>query len=151
MGLWLQAGRDLAGGEAQTRSACGAASKFRLITNIDFRGYALLQTHHRPIVLVHLLAIALAAALVLVVPKTASAQQHQLQITSVVTTNWPSVEVTATIVDPTGQPITGLGAQNFNVRSGASALPVTGVTTTSDPGVGIAVVLVFDVSGSMAG
>ncbi|HEY8766160.1 MAG TPA: VWA domain-containing protein [Dehalococcoidia bacterium] len=94
------------------------------------------------------MAIALAPA---VVPGAANAQQHQLQITSVVTKDWPSVEVTATIVDPTGQPITGLSAQNFNVKSGESAIPVTGVTTTSDPSVGIAVVLAFDVSGSMAG
>src|SRR5437899_1577459 len=139
MGLWLQAGRDRAGGEAQTCPASDATSKFRLITNFASRGYALLRTHHRPIVLALLLAIVLAPA---VVPGAASAQQHQLQITSVVTTNWPSVEVTATIVDPAGQPVTGLSAPNFNVRSGASALPVTGVTTTSDPGVGIAVVLV---------
>jgi hypothetical protein len=107
-----------------------------------------LQSHRRPIALILLLAIALAPA---VVPKAASAQQPQIQITSVVTKDWPSVEVTATIVDPTGQPVTGLGAPNFNAKSGETALPVTGVTTTSDPAVGIAVVLVFDVSGSMAG
>jgi VWFA-related protein len=107
-----------------------------------------LQIHRRPIVIILVLAIALVPT---VVPSAASAQQHQLQITSVVTKDWPSVEVTATIVDATGQPIPGLSAPNFSVRSDQSALPVTGVTTTSDPGVGIAVVLAFDVSGSMAG
>jgi VWFA-related protein len=81
----------------------------------------------------------------------ASAQSNQVQITSLVTSNWPAVEATVTVIDASGQPVAGLNDNNFASSVDGTTVPLTGVTTTSDPSIGIAVVLVFDVSGSMAG
>lgn len=80
-----------------------------------------------------------------------SAQESQVQITSVETDAWPNVQATVTVLDSAGQPVTGLTAADFNASFAEAPLPVTALTTTSDPSIGIAVVLVFDLSGSMAG
>jgi VWFA-related protein len=81
----------------------------------------------------------------------ANAQTAGLQVTSVSTQRWPVLEVTATVLDESGQPITGLSPAAFGANIDGVQLPLQGLQTTSDPGVGIAVVLTFDVSGSMEG
>jgi len=96
------------------------------------------------------LVICAIAALPLRAPG-ASAQAAETQVTSVVTDNWPSVQVTVTALDASGQPVTGLGPQAFSAKVDGTSVPITGVTTTNDPSIGIAVVLTFDTSGSMAG
>ena len=81
----------------------------------------------------------------------ASAQTEPLQITAVSTEGWPAVEVTLTAFGQDGQPLTGLVQEDFSATLAGEPLPPTSLQTTSDPGLGIAIVLTFDVSGSMAG
>ena len=81
----------------------------------------------------------------------AAAQTASLQVTSVSTQRWPELEVTATVLDESEQPITGLAPTAFGASIDGVELPLENLQTTSDPGVGIAVVLTFDVSGSMEG
>ncbi len=81
----------------------------------------------------------------------ASAQTEPLQITAVSTDEWPAVEVTLTVFGEDGQPLTGLVQEDFSATLAGESLPPTSLQTTSDPGLGIAIVLTFDVSGSMAG
>ncbi len=81
----------------------------------------------------------------------ASAQTEPLQITVVSTEGWPTVEATLTVFDQDGQPLTGLAQDDFSATLAGQPLPPTSLRTTSDPGLGVAVVLAFDVSGSMAG
>lgn len=80
-----------------------------------------------------------------------SAQSTSLQITSISTEGWPLIDATVAVVDGSGQPITGLPPQAFSATLAGADLKLTGLQTTSDPGIGVAVVLAFDVSGSMAG
>lgn len=79
------------------------------------------------------------------------AQSSSVQITSTTTDAWPTIVSTITVVDGSGQPITGLPAEAFSATVAGAAVELTGLQTTSDPGIGVAVVLTFDVSGSMAG
>ena len=81
----------------------------------------------------------------------AAAQSTGLQVTSVSAERWPALEVTATVLDGSGQPVTGLTPDAFAGSIDGVPVPVQALQTTSDPGVGIAVVLTFDVSGSMQG
>ena len=81
----------------------------------------------------------------------ASAQTEPLQITAISDEGWPAVEVTLTVFDEAGQPLTGLVQEDFSATLAGKPLPPTSLRTTSDPGLGIAIVLTFDVSGSMAG
>ncbi len=81
----------------------------------------------------------------------ASAQTEPLQITVVSTEGWPTVEATLTAFDRDGQPLTGLVQDDFSATLAGQPMQPTSLRTTSDPGLGVAVVLAFDVSGSMAG
>ena len=81
----------------------------------------------------------------------ASAQTEPLRITVVSTEGWPTVEATLTVFDQDGQPLTGLVQDDFSATLAGQRLLPTSLRTTSDPGLGVAVVLAFDVSGSMAG
>ncbi|MCH7483911.1 MAG: hypothetical protein IIA90_02040 [Chloroflexi bacterium] len=81
----------------------------------------------------------------------ASAQTEPLQITAVSSEEWPAVEATLTVFGQDGQPLTGLVQDDFSATLAGEPLPSTSLQTTSDPGLGIAIVLTFDVSGSMAG
>jgi len=97
-----------------------------------------------------------ACALALLLPLVAgslpaAAQSSGLQVTSVSADRWPGLETTVTVVDGSGQPVTGLTQESFAGSIDGVALPLQGLQTTSDPGVGVAVVLAFDVSGSMQG
>ncbi len=91
----------------------------------------------------------LATILLLNVP--ASAQTEPLQITSAAADEWPVVEVTLTVFGQDGQPLPGLSPDDFSATLAGEALPTSSLKTISDPGLGIAVVLAFDVSGSMGG
>ena len=75
----------------------------------------------------------------------------QVELTSVATDGWPVIQTTATVLDGSGQPISGLTREAFSARIGDTPIGISGFGTTSDPGRGIAVVLTFDTSGSMAG
>jgi len=92
---------------------------------------------------------AIAAAFVLSL--AASAQTEPLRITAVSTEEWPTVEAALTVFDQDGQPLAGLVQEDFSATLAGEPLSLTSLQTTSDPGLGIAIVLTFDVSGSMAG
>ncbi|HUF52948.1 MAG TPA: VWA domain-containing protein [Dehalococcoidia bacterium] len=95
-----------------------------------------------------------AAAAVLMVAAlahSADAQESPVQIQAVSSDSWPSVQVTLTAFDANGQPYPGLLAEDFTSSINGEPVPVSGLQTTSDPGLGIGVVLAFDVSGSMVG
>jgi VWFA-related protein len=101
-----------------------------------------------------LLAISLVLACCLVgaaSTTSVSAQSSSVQITSTSTDAWPTIVTTITVVDGSGQPITGLPPEAFSATLAGAEIELTGLQTTSDPGIGVAVVLTFDVSGSMAG
>ncbi|HEY5640921.1 MAG TPA: VWA domain-containing protein [Dehalococcoidia bacterium] len=91
------------------------------------------------------------SAAVLLLSFSASAQTEPLQITAASADEWPAVEVTLTVFNEDGQPLTGLAPDDFSATLAGEALPASSLKTISDPGLGIAVVLAFDVSGSMGG
>jgi VWFA-related protein len=94
----------------------------------------------------------LAAVLLgLLVARPGAAQQSQLQVQSIIASNWPTVQATVTAFDEGGQPISGLMAEDLSASVNGQPASISSVQTASDPGLGIAVVLAFDVSGSMAG
>ena len=99
------------------------------------------------------LGLAIAALLLLPLPgaSPAVAQESRLQINSASADDWPSVEATLTVLDGDGQPVSGLTREDFGAALDGREITVGTVQTTSDPGVGIAVVLAFDLSGSMEG
>lgn len=87
----------------------------------------------------------------LLLPTAVTAQENSVQITALTADGWPSVEATVTVVDADGRPITGLAADSFTPSVDGIPVPIADLRTANDPGIGVAVVLVFDVSGSMAG
>src|SRR3546814_291415 len=93
-------------------------------------------------------------ALVLIAAGTAQAQAQQsldIQVNAVDTAAYPNLQATVTVVDETDRPVSGLPPEAFSAEAGGNPVPVTTVQSVSDAGLGIAVVLTFDVSGSMAG
>lgn len=96
----------------------------------------------------------MAAALIVVFVAAydpANAQESRIQIQAVSADDWPTIELTLTAFDDRGQPYAGLGPGDISATVGSESAPISQLSTTSDPGFGIAVVLAFDVSGSMAG
>jgi VWFA-related protein len=85
-------------------------------------------------------------------PRGALAQTApQVEVTSVDNSAWPSVQVTLTVQDDSGQPVPGLSQDAFSAQIAGEPVAISSLGTTSDPGLGVAVILTFDTSGSMAG
>jgi VWFA-related protein len=85
-------------------------------------------------------------------PRPAPAQQSLgVQVNGVDISSHPTVRAGITVLDSGGRPVAGLGPEAFAAEANGQAVPVTGVTEATDAALGISVVLVFDVSGSMAG
>jgi hypothetical protein len=80
-----------------------------------------------------------------------SQQALTVQVNAVDTSGYPAIQSTVTVLDGTLRPVTGLTPEAFSADVGGQPVPITSVASGSDPGLGIAVVLTFDVSGSMAG
>jgi hypothetical protein len=78
-------------------------------------------------------------------------QTLAVRITGVDLSAYPEIRATVSVADETDRPVSGLAQEGFSAASGGTPLPVTGVLPSTDPGLGIAVVLTVDVSGSMAG
>lgn len=99
------------------------------------------------------LVLALAALAVFSRPSNLHAEEPkpQVDVTSVATDSWPIIQATVTVLGEGGQPVSGLTREAFSARIGDTPIATSGYGTTSDPGRGIAVVLTFDTSGSMAG
>jgi len=74
-----------------------------------------------------------------------------VQIASVDASALPTLTVTVNVLDATQRPVLGLDAGAFQATLGGPALRVASVASAEDSGLGIAVVLTFDVSGSMEG
>lgn len=74
-----------------------------------------------------------------------------LRFTSVNSQAFPDIETTVTVVDSHGIPIQGLDASKFEASEDGVQVPLTQVDEFINPDVTIAVMLVIDASGSMAG
>jgi VWFA-related protein len=64
---------------------------------------------------------------------------------------FPSVRLVVSLAEANGRPVTGLGPSAFSARETGAAASVDSVQTVVDQGIGIAVVLTIDTSGSMQG
>jgi len=99
-----------------------------------------------------MLAAGLALAWALLAPPSSSAQAPAaLDITQVISTVYPEVSAVVSVRDAFGTPIGGLNAAAFSATEDGAAVPVLDVEAAVDAGVGMAVVMVMDTSGSMAG
>ncbi|MDO8612326.1 MAG: VWA domain-containing protein [Dehalococcoidia bacterium] len=74
-----------------------------------------------------------------------------VRIDSLSLSQFPQVQSTVTVLDPTGNPVVGLPPEAFQASAEGEALPVRGVASATDQGLGIGIVLAIDVSGSMGG
>ena len=99
-----------------------------------------------------LLAAALTLGWALLTPPAASAQAPAaLDVTQVITTAYPDVTAVVTVRDAFGAPVGGLNADAFRAWQDGAPAQVLDVQAAVDAGVGLAVVMVMDTSGSMAG
>jgi len=99
-----------------------------------------------------LLAAGLALGWALLAPPSTSAQAPAaLDVTQVISTAYPEVTAVVTVRDAFGTPIGGLNAAAFSASEDGAAAQVLDVQAAVDAGVGLAVVMVMDTSGSMAG
>lgn len=93
------------------------------------------------------------AALVLLAQATATGAQetYSVDIASIDDGEYPMLTAVVNVLDPSGKPVVGLGQESFVVSLNDSPSPIDEVTTAVNSDIGVAVVLVVDVSGSMAG
>ena len=94
---------------------------------------------------------AVSAFLAVQVPVGGAQQAAEVRIDSIDTRGYPQLAVAVTVIDSAGRPVVDVPSAGFQATVGDAELPVTAVSGSSDAGVGIGVVLTFDVSGSMAG
>jgi Mg-chelatase subunit ChlD len=101
--------------------------------------------------------VAVLAALVLVLAvlqSPASAQQEdapQVTVDAVDSEKFPDVNITVTVRDTSGVPVSGIPLSAFTLSAGDESLDLTDVVTATNTDGGVSVVLAFDVSGSMSG
>jgi len=99
-----------------------------------------------------LLATALTLGWALLTPPAASAQAPAaLDVTQVIATAYPDVTAVVTVRDALGAPVGGLNADAFRAWQDGAPAQVLDVQAAVDAGVGLAVVMVMDTSGSMQG
>ena len=99
-----------------------------------------------------LLAAGLALGWALLAPPSTSAQTPAaLDVTQVISTAYPEVTAVVTVRDAFGTPVGGLNAAAFSASEDGAAAQVLDVQAAVDAGVGMAVVMVMDTSGSMTG
>ena len=107
----------------------------------------------RALVLRCLLAATIIAALPAAMPRRASAQQQApvLTINQVDASKYPDVRAVVTVLDARGVPISGLTTSQFQAFEGKTRLTVAGAAAAQDASLGLSVMIVIDISGSMAG
>lgn len=98
----------------------------------------------------------LAATLLASLSATASVVAQEpaaptLTISQVDATSYPDVRVVATVLDGRGVPVAGLTTAEFQAFDGAAQLTVASAQAAQDATLGLSVIIVIDVSGSMAG
>lgn len=107
-----------------------------------------MKTGLRSIVVALILCIGLAALPAL----HATAQGDvNLRFNEVNSDSFPELQAVVTVVDPNGIPIGGLNATSFQASEEGQQVPLSSVEQFTNPAVPIAVLLVIDGSGSMAG
>ena len=74
-----------------------------------------------------------------------------VRIDSLSLSRFPEVQSTVTVLDAAGNPVVGLPAEAFQTSADGQDLPLQGVASATDEGLGIGVVLAIDTSGSMGG
>ncbi len=74
-----------------------------------------------------------------------------VQIAGVDASSYPTLTATVNVLDATQRPVLGLDASAFVAALDGETLRVANLASAEDSGLGIAVVLTFDVSGSMEG
>lgn len=98
------------------------------------------------------LAVVISLCMSVVAPAMTGAQGDlKLRFNEVDSQNFPEIEATVTVVDSHGIPIPGLDASKFEASEDGVQVPLTQVDEFINPDVTIAVMLVIDASGSMAG
>jgi VWFA-related protein len=99
------------------------------------------------------LAATCLVALILVARATATGAQgaDSVDIASLDDSAFPTLTAVVNVLDPAGKPLVGLNQDGFAVSLNDSPFPIEQVTTAVNSDIGVAVVLVVDVSGSMAG
>ncbi|HSP55867.1 MAG TPA: vWA domain-containing protein, partial [Dehalococcoidia bacterium] len=85
------------------------------------------------------------------VPTVHSQEAATVRISSVDASEYPHITANLDVLDATQRPVLGLDQGAFAAALGSSPVAVTSVAGASDQGLGLAVVLTFDVSGSMQG
>src|SRR5450759_5274634 len=83
----------------------------------------------------------------------AGAQQPApaLTINQVDASKYPDVRAVATVLDARGVPVSGLTAAQFQAFDDKTQLTVSSATAAQDSSLGLSVIIVIDVPGSMAG
>lgn len=98
------------------------------------------------------LASVISLLALLLTPQVAWLQQKtNLVIDAVDSSGFPTIQTKVTVTDANGIPIPNLNASHFEVFEDEGPVTLSEVTPFVDPGVRVAVALVIDVSGSMAG
>lgn len=98
------------------------------------------------------LASVISLLVLLLTPQVAWLQEKtNLVIDAVDSSGFPTIQTGVTVTDANGIPIPNLDASHFEVFEDEGPVTLSGVTPFVDPGVQVAVALVIDVSGSMAG
>jgi VWFA-related protein len=95
--------------------------------------------------------VAILATVAIALASPASAGPAPGEITSVDTSGYPNVTVSVPVVDASGQPVTGLTAEHFQVDQNGAPATIESVDAAVDTDIGAGVVVVIDISGSMTG
>jgi VWFA-related protein len=95
--------------------------------------------------------LAVLATLAVAFPARVAAGPAAGEITSVDTTQYPLVTLSVPIVDEAGNAVTGLTAENFTIQQDGKEATIESVDAAIDTDIGAGVVVVIDISGSMAG
>lgn len=103
-----------------------------------------------PALLKGLATIGLLAALAAAFPAHAQSP-ITVNVTQVIAGAYPDVTAIVSVQDATGTPIGGLAASDFAASEDGNPVAITSVQAAVNADVGLAVVLVMDTSGSMAG
>jgi VWFA-related protein len=76
---------------------------------------------------------------------------HTVDVVSLDDGQFPTLTAIVNVLDPAGKPVANLTEENFAASFDDATYPIESVTTAVDSEIGVAVVLVVDTSGSMAG
>lgn len=98
------------------------------------------------------LLLLLALAMLVGTPRPAHAQEPpDVAINQVDADGYPAISAVVTAIDARGVPAPGLTAADFRAFEGSDPLTISSVTAAQDSSVPLSVILMIDVSGSMAG